>query len=419
MLRRENDLLPIVKMIRGENSWQARTVLSHEAHYRWVTLLNSRDLLRYSEAMRLDSLAAEENRSQHFRAAVADAEREVAILNELHVPRSVVYAELLQFLGTLRWLSTDYVGYRRELRESMLIISDAVGDASPQFAEVTAEFGNYYKLVGDLERARKLCGDACDKYAKAVGKDDEGYAGFLRRVAVIDACLGRVKQAEASLQKTIRLCKKISLRPDELCAICDATLADLYRQIGEYSAAEPLLLEATYYDEFHYGADDARCITVHRLLGSLYTAMGKLDLAEPLLRSALRSATTTFSEDDGCGDLSLATQSMADMYLVQKRYNEAAPLLRQSLLQQERLMGKDNPGLLPILRSYTTAMRETGHVREAEEADGRVKNLDSSLGRYEGASEILNIAPQTLLKSPSGRSTAPIDDLRGKEDASH
>lgn len=379
MLRYEAELLPIVEMLNGANSWQAKMTRSYFDHYKWVTSLPGDALAKYSDAAKCDQMAATENRRQHFKDAAAYTDREVEILKELHVPNTIVYARLLRFIATQRWLASNHQGYRIATEEAMGICAHTVGVVSPDYAECVAYLGNHHRFTGDFGNSLRLCIQARNIYAKAAGDDDESFARFLVRIAETEACLGLVDEAESNLRRAMDISKKTSVRPDELYANSAGMLGDIYSLTGRYPAAENLLLEARFFYEFHYDSDDANCVNILRKLGVLYFETGKFELAEPLLKGAVRWAEDTFGKEDGRGDVSSALQSLGEMYSKQKRFKESVTLLQTALRSQEMLLGKDNPWLISVLRSDAVALRATGRGEEADECDRRRKAFESSI----------------------------------------
>jgi eukaryotic-like serine/threonine-protein kinase len=119
-------------------------------------------------------------------------------------------------------------------------------------------------------------------------------------------------------------------------------MGDVYRNLGLYSAAAPLLEQAVARGE-RAGVDEGELATALQRLAIVYRHQGRLAEAETALRrsSDIRRSRGT---DQGT-QFASALRSLGNVYQLRGLYGEAEPLLREALEIQERLLGPDDPEL--------------------------------------------------------------------------
>jgi eukaryotic-like serine/threonine-protein kinase len=120
-------------------------------------------------------------------------------------------------------------------------------------------------------------------------------------------------------------------------------MGDVYRNLGLYQAAGPLLEQAVAIQEGRGRDGEAELAKALRSLGILYRRQGRSAEAEV----ALKRAVDLTRETGPAETLELASmkRSLAAVYQVLGRYTDAEPLLREALVAQERVLPADDPDL--------------------------------------------------------------------------
>jgi len=155
-----------------------------------------------------------------------------------------------------------------------------------------------------------------------------------------------------------------------------STMGRVYRQIGLYDVAEPLLEQALEIRRA-LGDEDLETAVSLDQLASLYHDQGEYEKAEPLYRQALEIR----QDELGSEDLPVAASlnNLAFLYLAQGRSEAAEPLLLRTLEIQETVLGKENPQLAGSLNNLGDLYRGRGELGRAESLFQRAVELQENL----------------------------------------
>jgi serine/threonine protein kinase/tetratricopeptide (TPR) repeat protein len=108
-------------------------------------------------------------------------------------------------------------------------------------------------------------------------------------------------------------------------------------------------------------------------MGVVYRHLGLYGRAEPLLEEALALRRRTRGEDNV--DTAQSLLHLGQLRVDQARYAEGEDLLRRSLRVEERLLGQDAPGVAEALYTLGYVLRQEGKTAEAETVLRRVVAL--------------------------------------------
>ena len=179
------------------------------------------------------------------------------------------------------------------------------------------------------------------------------------------------------------------------------SLAELYREQGRYSEAEPLYKRALEGNERVLGKNDLDTLAVLNNLALLYTEQGRFRDAEPLFKRALESNERTR------GGENLATirsiQYLATLYDSQGRYREAEPLYKRAMEVRERVLGKEHPDTLVSVNGLALAYAEQGRYAEAEPLFKRALDANEHVLGNENPQTIVSVNNLATLYVNQGR----------------
>jgi eukaryotic-like serine/threonine-protein kinase len=155
-----------------------------------------------------------------------------------------------------------------------------------------------------------------------------------------------------------------------------AVMGEVYRQLGLYASAQPLLESAVAAAEQAPDPEEARLVEALRRLGSVYRMQGDAAAAEAPLRRALELARSNRRTEPEL--LASALQGLGAAYLTLSRFAEAEPLLSEALAIQERSLGPDHASTAITLSNLAALhlqrrdpARAEPYLRRAIEADER------------------------------------------------
>jgi hypothetical protein len=141
-------------------------------------------------------------------------------------------------------------------------------------------------------------------------------------------------------------------------------LARLLRDMGKFSGAEPLNLEALDARRRALGDSHPDTLTAINSMGLLLQAEGRFGKAEPLFREALSRGLSTLG-----GEHINTLQSMnnlATLLQAQGKSGEAEPMHRKALSARRRTLGDEHPDTLQSISNLATLLQAQGESGEAE-----------------------------------------------------
>ena len=141
-------------------------------------------------------------------------------------------------------------------------------------------------------------------------------------------------------------------------------LANLYRDMGRYSKAEPLYLQALQLRKHLFGEDNPDVATSLDNMARLYHFQGRYAEAETLLKQALKLRKSLLGKEHP--DVATSLNNLAGLYQAQKRYAEAEPLYLQAFKLTKRFMGSDHPDVATCLNNLAALYHLQGRYAKAE-----------------------------------------------------
>jgi non-specific serine/threonine protein kinase/serine/threonine-protein kinase len=142
------------------------------------------------------------------------------------------------------------------------------------------------------------------------------------------------------------------------------TMGNVYRKLGLYEQAEPLLEQALATTKDQLGDDHPDTLTSMNNLAKLYLAQARYDEAEPLYLEALETRKRVLGDDHP--DTLLSMNNLASLYHAQARYDEAQVLYLKTLEGRKRVLGDDHPDTLLSMNNLANVYKRQGRYDEAE-----------------------------------------------------
>jgi len=181
-----------------------------------------------------------------------------------------------------------------------------------------------------------------------------------------DAAPGRPLSAVDLLDRGAeRIEGELAARPD-VQAELSSVVGNLYRSLGRYGPARPLLERALAWRERRLGSRDPRTVAALVDLGTLETEAADFARADSLYARALAlHAAARMAEDTTYAAL---LNDIAVLRSRQDRSAEAESLLRRVLALDRRLHGADHPEVATDLNNLGVALERQGNHEAAEQA---------------------------------------------------
>ena len=235
-----------------------------------------------------------------------------------------------------------------------------------------AEYENWPRcdrLLSQSKNAIQLIAD--------YGLESETAALLLNRTGYYFEQLGRYSEAEPLYVEALGMNKRLLGAEHPAVASSLNNLAGLYASQGRYSEAEPLYVEALGMNKRLLGAEHPAVASSLNNLAGLYASQGRYSEAEPLYVEALGMNKRLLGAEHP--DVASSLNNLAGLYASQGRYSEAEPLYVEALGMNKRLLGAEHPDVALSLNNLASLYDSQGRYSEAEplyvEALGLSKRL--------------------------------------------
>lgn len=365
---------------------------------------------RYSQALALaeellDLRRARTDVKQH---QLGDSERMVATLRAIASLPADAQRELMtadNMAGTVDSLYYEdaYEDAAAVLRSQLEIRRRHLGDEDAAVATTMNNLGFMLDMAGEYEEAEEMYRGAVEIDRRVLGDAHPGLATELDNLAVFLSYDGRADEAKALNREALAIFERVG-EPSEDFASALSTLAGLYKDEGDYAAAEPpsrralammrrvagddspdtalqlnelgdiLARKGDYVGaeqhlreaiDIYKKADDADPCDYGIALNNLATAyhdQDNLAAAEPLYSEAIEMARAC--EDDE--EIALRLNNYADLLHDQRKYDQSEPMYRESLAMHRALFGDAHPRVATVLTMLARDLRDQGRTDEAE-----------------------------------------------------
>ena len=274
----------------------------------------------------------------------------------------------------------------------------ALAGASVSFALVLAFGVSRARLAADLARER----DQARQQAEAAHR----VAAFLQdifRVADPGAARGETLTARELLDRGAARVRAELRKEPEVQATLLHTIGNVYRHLGLYERAVPLLEEALATRSRVLGETDLATAASLESLGELQRERGRYPTAEALLRRAVIARQRLLGPD--APEVAQSLQELGRVLRQQGRYAEAEGLCRRALAIREARPG-DPAAVADSLESLAEVLRDEGRDGEAQPLAERA----TAMIRHIGGGDALGLADALGLLGRIERDRGKLDD---------
>lgn len=235
------------------------------------------------------------------------------------------------------------------------------GEGHIKIAPILVYLGNFYRSVGDYEKAKNLLEQSLIIYKKhpnyVRNAKALGYLGIVYRD------LGDYKRAKVLLEQSLTIHEK-HFENHIGHAWVLAHLGNVYKILGDYEKAKRLLEQSLSIYRKH--AEDYVGVSwVLGHLGTVYKSLGDYEKAKNLLEQGLLITRKYFSDDHLYVASGLA--SLGSVYTEIGDYQKAKNFLKDSLAVYEKNYGKNHIETAHVLRMLGEAYCAEGDMETSED----------------------------------------------------
>lgn len=204
-------------------------------------------------------------------AAIAAAEQLVAALRDRTPPQPLALGEALALLGNAHFGAQDYGAAEKAFTESLQLVEQNVGAASPKLLDplrglgyALAAGGLHGEAVPPLERALLI-----DR--RSYGLYDIGQQNVLRQLATSLVKVGRAAEAERHVSYLVTLGERVYGKRDPRQVPTLGFVASWYADRGDFLTARAVHRHALALVEQKLGPNDPAAVEPLRALAGTYT----------------------------------------------------------------------------------------------------------------------------------------------------
>jgi|SRR5579871_1141359 len=185
--------------------------------------------------------------------------------------------------------------------------------------------------------------------------------------------MGNFIAAEPLLVQALEINEKVlgTEHPDTMTSLNN--LAVLYKTQHRYEKAEPLYIRTLEIRERALGVEHPNTALSLNNLAVLYDDQGLHEKAEPLLIRALEINEKVLGQEHP--NTASTLNNLAQLYFDQGQYEKAEPLYVRTLEIREKVLGSEHPGIAESLNNLAGLYFVQGKYADAEPLIGRVVGI--------------------------------------------
>ena len=232
---------------------------------------------------------------------------------------------------------------------------------------------------GNSVTAREILDRGAERVRVDLAAQPLVQAQLMRTMGGVYREMGLFSQAQPLLEQALSLqsARLEATSPDLHASMLD--LGRLAQQQGRFAAAESLYIRTIASQERAFGRDDPRIANTLSALGGMLVTRGRYAEADSLLTRALALRARSSAPDDA--DYARAVRHLAATRWAQGRLADAEPLFQRALAMFERVSGSDSPDVGRTLNNLGVVYYGLKRYDDAERYYQRAEaSLSKSLG---------------------------------------
>jgi len=351
MKSRQTDLSALTKQLKGELDWITMKAMAKDRTQRYASASElAADVTRYLKHEPV--MAGPPSATYRLRKYVRRHKVGVAAV------ALVVIAVVIGITGTTFGLLKAVKAERlaKEEAETAQRVSDFLVDLF--------EVSDPSEAKGNSVTAREIMDKGAEKIEKELLEQPRIQSRLMETMGRVYRNLGLYSMAAPILEKSLALKRKVYGEEHLEVAAGLHTLAVLYDTQGKYKEAESFFRQSLAIKEKIFGQDHPE---VARSLNSIAVVnwnQGKYDKAEPLFQRSLAIKEKALGPDDP--DVGNTLTNLGVLYHLQSKFAEAEPLFKRALSISEKEFGEAHPDVAASLNNLGSLYEDMGKREEAE-----------------------------------------------------
>ena len=351
MKSRQTDLSALTKQLKGELDWITMKAMAKDRTQRYASASElAADVIRYLKHEPV--MAGPPSATYRLRKYVRRHKVGVAAV------ALVVIAVVIGITGTTFGLLKAVKAERlaKEEAETAQRVSDFLVDLF--------EVSDPSEAKGNSVTAREIMDKGAEKIEKELLEQPRIQSRLMETMGRVYRNLGLYSMAAPILEKSLALKRKVYGEEHLEVAAGLHTLAVLYDTQGKYQEAESFFRQSLAIKEKIFGQDHPE---VARSLNSIAVVnwnQGKYDKAEPLFQRSLAIKEKALGPDDP--DVGNTLTNLGVLYHLQSKFAEAEPLFKRALSISEKEFGEAHPDVAASLNNLGSLYEDMGNREEAE-----------------------------------------------------
>jgi len=351
MNSRQTDLSTLAKQLQGELDWITMKAMAKDRTQRYASASElAADILRY---MKHEPVLAGPP-STAYRLKKYVRRHKVGVVAAALVVLAMIIGITGTSIGLLKAVKAERQA--KEEAETAQQVSDFLVDLF--------KVSDPSEARGNTITAREILDKGAERISTELQNQPKIQARLMETMGNVYRSLGLYKVASPILEKSLEL--KRSVYGDDHLEVADSlrALGILYDTQGRYEDAAALFKESLEVVENVFGSDHPNLARNLNSLAVVYWNQGKYDDAEPLFQRSLGIKEKALGPDDP--EVGNTLTNLGVLYHLQTKYAQAEPLFKRALTISEKELGEDHPDVAAGLNNLGSLYEDMGKPQEAE-----------------------------------------------------
>jgi serine/threonine protein kinase/Tfp pilus assembly protein PilF len=351
MKSRQTDLSALTKQLKGELDWITMKAMAKDRTQRYASASElAADVMRY---LKYEPVTAGPP-SAMYRLRKYVRRHKVGVVTASLVVLAMVVGITGTTVGLLKAVKAERKA--REEAETAQQVSD--------FLVALFEVSDPSEARGNTVTAREILDKGAGKIEEELQEQPRIQSRLMETMGRVYRNLGIYSQAAPILERSLCLKRKVYGEEHLEVAAGLHTLAVLYDTQGKYQEAESSFRQSLAIKEKIFGPDHPEVAKSLNSIAVVYWNQGKYAEAEPLFQRSLAIKEKTLGPDDP--EVGNTLTNLGVLYHLQGKFEEAEPLFKRALAISEKVLGEDHPDVAGSLNNLGSLYEDMGKREEAE-----------------------------------------------------